>query len=104
MNARLESSRRVDIQSCLAKHTARWCAGVELDVLHEAQVQTVDGQRWLPLPNGNTRRFSSGAWNRVAGKLEVPISETKRAGGELQEIHPKVGSEPRVCQSCAERA
>ena len=42
MNKSLESSRRVDIQSCLAKHTEPWRAGDRLDVLHETQVQTVD--------------------------------------------------------------
>ena len=42
MNARLESRRRADIQSCLARHSTPWRSGTELDVLHEAQVQTVD--------------------------------------------------------------
>ncbi|MBW2381075.1 MAG: cytochrome P450 [Deltaproteobacteria bacterium] len=42
MNANLESKRRVDIQSRLAEHTAGWRAGDQVDVLHEAQVQTVD--------------------------------------------------------------
>ncbi len=42
MNKSLESSRRTDIQSCLARHTGQWRAGDRLDVLHEAQVQTVD--------------------------------------------------------------
>ena len=42
MNASLESKRRVDIQSRLAEHTAGWRAGDHVDVLHEAQVQTVD--------------------------------------------------------------
>ena len=42
MNASLESKRRVDIQSRLAEHTAGWRAGDQVDVLHEAQVQTVD--------------------------------------------------------------
>ena len=39
MNARLESRRRADIQSCLARHSTPWRAGTELDVLHEAQAQ-----------------------------------------------------------------
>jgi cytochrome P450 len=42
MTASLESRRRGDIQSRLAQHTAQWRSGVQLDVLHEAQVQTVD--------------------------------------------------------------
>lgn len=42
MNHSLETSRRVDIQQCLGKHTAAWKPGDELDVLHEVQVQTVD--------------------------------------------------------------
>jgi cytochrome P450 len=42
MNATLESKCRVDIQSRLAQHTAGWRAGDQVDVLHEAQVQTVD--------------------------------------------------------------
>jgi cytochrome P450 len=42
MNASLESKRRVDIQSRLAEHTVGWRAGDQVDVLHEAQVQTVD--------------------------------------------------------------
>jgi cytochrome P450 len=42
MNASLESKRRVDIQSRLAEHTAGWRVGDLVDVLHEAQVQTVD--------------------------------------------------------------
>ncbi len=42
MTASLESKRRVDIQTRLAEHTAGWGAGDQLDVLHEAQVQTVD--------------------------------------------------------------
>ena len=42
MTAGLESKRRVDIQSRLARHTAEWRAGNQVDVLHEAQVQTVD--------------------------------------------------------------
>lgn len=42
MNAKLEARRRADIQACLEKHSARWHPGTKLDVLHEAQVQTVD--------------------------------------------------------------
>ncbi|MCA9533647.1 MAG: cytochrome P450 [Myxococcales bacterium] len=42
MTASLESKRRDDIQSRLAQHTAAWRAGDRVDVLHEAQVQTVD--------------------------------------------------------------
>ena len=42
MTASLESKRREDIQSRLAVHTAEWRAGDEVDVLHEAQAQTVD--------------------------------------------------------------
>ncbi|MBW2509698.1 MAG: cytochrome P450 [Deltaproteobacteria bacterium] len=42
MTASLESKRRADIQSRLAEHTAGWRAGDRVDVLHEAQVQTVD--------------------------------------------------------------
>ncbi|MBW2191765.1 MAG: cytochrome P450 [Deltaproteobacteria bacterium] len=42
MTASLESKRREDIQGRLAEHTAGWRAGDQVDVLHEAQVQTVD--------------------------------------------------------------
>jgi len=42
MTASLESKRRMDVQSRLAEHTAEWRAGDRVDVLHEAQVQTVD--------------------------------------------------------------
>lgn len=42
MTAGLESNRRADIQRCLARHTAAWRAGDVVDMLHEAQVQTVD--------------------------------------------------------------
>jgi cytochrome P450 len=42
MTASLESKRRVDIQNRLAEHTAEWRAGDQVDVLNEAQVQTVD--------------------------------------------------------------
>ncbi len=42
MNRNLETKCREDIQNCLAQHTERWQPGVELDMLHEAQVQTVD--------------------------------------------------------------
>jgi cytochrome P450 len=42
LTASLESKRRVDIQSRLAEHTAGWRAGDQVDVLHEAQVETVD--------------------------------------------------------------
>jgi cytochrome P450 len=42
LNRRLESQRREDIQKCLARHTDRWQAGRQLDVLREAQTQTVD--------------------------------------------------------------
>lgn len=42
MTASLETSRREAIQRRLGEHSAAWRAGDELDVLHEAQVQTVD--------------------------------------------------------------
>ena len=42
MNHSLESTRRDDIQSWLDEHTRRWQPGVRLDVLSEAQTQTVD--------------------------------------------------------------
>lgn len=42
MSRRLETKCREDIQACLVRHTARWQAGVELDMLDEAQTQTVD--------------------------------------------------------------
>ncbi len=42
MNHSLESTRRVDIQNWLGEHTARWGPGVRIDVLSEAQTQTVD--------------------------------------------------------------
>jgi len=42
MNRNLETKCREDIQSCLIQHTKRWQPGVELDMLHEAQTQTVD--------------------------------------------------------------
>ena len=42
MNHSLESTRREDIQSWLDEHTTGWQPGVRLDVLHEAQTQTVD--------------------------------------------------------------
>jgi len=42
MTASLESKRRGDIQSRLAEHTAEWRTGDRVDVLHEAQVETVD--------------------------------------------------------------
>jgi cytochrome P450 len=42
MTASLETSRREGIQRRLAEHAATWRAGDVLDVLHEAQVQTVD--------------------------------------------------------------
>lgn len=42
MNAKLEARRRSDIAACLQKHSDAWLPGTELDVLHEAQVQTVD--------------------------------------------------------------
>jgi cytochrome P450 len=42
MTASLESKRRDDVQSRLAEHTSEWRAGDRVDVLHEAQVQTVD--------------------------------------------------------------
>lgn len=42
MNHSLESTRRVDIQAWLDGHTSRWRPGVRLDVLSEAQTQTVD--------------------------------------------------------------
>ena len=42
MNRNLETKCRDDIQRCLAQHTDRWQPGVELDMLHEAQTQTVD--------------------------------------------------------------
>ncbi len=42
MNHSLESTRREDIQNWLGEHTRHWQPGVQLDVLHEAQTQTVD--------------------------------------------------------------
>jgi cytochrome P450 len=42
MNHSLESTRRDDIQGWLDSHTARWQPGTRLDVLSEAQTQTVD--------------------------------------------------------------
>lgn len=42
MNRNLESKCREDIQGCLDKHTARWKPGLQLDMLHESQTQTVD--------------------------------------------------------------
>ncbi len=42
MNHSLESTRREDIQGWLDEHTTAWQPGVQLDVLHEAQTQTVD--------------------------------------------------------------
>ncbi len=42
MNRNLETQCREDILSCLVRHTAAWQSGVELDMLHEAQTQTVD--------------------------------------------------------------
>jgi cytochrome P450 len=42
MTASLEAKRRDDIQKRLAEHTAEWRDGDRVDVLHEAQVQTVD--------------------------------------------------------------
>lgn len=42
MNRNLETQCREDIQNCLSQHTEKWQPGVELDMLHEAQVQTVD--------------------------------------------------------------
>lgn len=42
MNRNLETKCRDDIQHCLTQHTERWQPGVELDMLHEAQTQTVD--------------------------------------------------------------
>ena len=42
MNHSLESTRRVDIQHWLDDHTSRWEPGVRIDVLSEAQTQTVD--------------------------------------------------------------
>lgn len=42
MNHSLESTRRTEIQAWLDGHTRRWEPGVRLDVLSEAQTQTVD--------------------------------------------------------------
>ena len=42
MNHSLESTRRADIQRWLDDHTRRWEPGVRIDVLSEAQTQTVD--------------------------------------------------------------
>ena len=42
MTASLEARRREDIQARLADHTSGWQRGDRVDVLHEAQVQTVD--------------------------------------------------------------
>lgn len=42
MNHSLESTHREDIQAWLDEHTTKWQPGSTVDVLHEAQVQTVD--------------------------------------------------------------
>lgn len=42
LTANLESRRHDEIQERLDHHTASWNPGDEIDVLHEAQVQTVD--------------------------------------------------------------
>lgn len=42
MNHSLEATRREDIQGWLEQHTRRWEPGARLDVLSEAQTQTVD--------------------------------------------------------------
>lgn len=42
MTASLESKRREDIQGRLREHTGAWRPDHRIDVLHEAQVQTVD--------------------------------------------------------------
>lgn len=42
LNRRLEANRREDIQNCFDQHTDQWQVGDEIDVLHEAQTQTVD--------------------------------------------------------------
>ncbi len=42
MNRNLEAKCREDILNCLVRHTRDWRPGVELDMLHEAQTQTVD--------------------------------------------------------------
>lgn len=42
MNHSLESTRREEIQAWIDEHTRRWEPGVRLDVLSEAQTQTVD--------------------------------------------------------------
>ena len=42
LNRRLESNRRDDIHKCFDQHTERWQVGDQIDVLHEAQTQTVD--------------------------------------------------------------
>ena len=42
LNRRLESNRREDIHRCFDQHTRRWRVGDRIDVLREAQTQTVD--------------------------------------------------------------
>jgi cytochrome P450 len=42
LNRGLESGRREDIHHCLTQHVAHWSPGDRLDVLKEAQTQTVD--------------------------------------------------------------
>jgi len=42
MNHSLESTRRDEIQAWLDDHTRRWAPGTRIDVLSEAQTQTVD--------------------------------------------------------------
>lgn len=42
LNRGLETCRRQDIQNCLGQHTAQWTAGDKIEVLNQAQIQTVD--------------------------------------------------------------
>ncbi|MBK6668808.1 MAG: cytochrome P450 [Actinobacteria bacterium] len=62
MNHSLESTRREGIQGWLDEHTARWQPGARVDVLHEAQTQTVDVLSHLL--NGEPFPFKNGSWRR----------------------------------------
>lgn len=42
LNRRLETKRRADIDRCFNQHTCRWQNGDRINVLNEAQTQTVD--------------------------------------------------------------
>jgi len=63
MNHSLESPRRDETQAWLDEHPRRWEAGVRLDVLSEAQTQTVDVLSRLL--NGEPFPFSKGELARV---------------------------------------